>query len=236
MVLDIIIIVFVLMLAFIGMKRGIARTIYGIICLALAGVLAYLGGKALAEFVYNNFILDSITESVKTTFSSSLVNSSKLSEGVFGSIPAFLSGILMSLGITQKGFASTLDTASNLSQTATLTAVNKVISPVIISVISVAFIILFFIIFMLLLKLVIGRHLLKLFKLPVIKWVNSLLGGILGFGEGVLLVILAIFALKIFMFFSQDPFISQELIDSSYIFKSVYNWDFIASISNIIGL
>lgn len=236
MILDIIIISIVLLFAFIGLKRGIAKTIYGLLCLAVAGILAYLSGKLLAEFVYNNFILSSITESVKTSFEASSVNSGKVSENVFKAMPGIFSAVLAGMGITQKGFATSLDSASDFTQKATMTIVDNVISPVIISFLSVGFITLLFIIFLLLLKFVIGRRILKLFKLPVIKWVNSLLGFAFGLCEGIVIVFIGITVLRIVSFFSSDPTISKELIDSSYVFNSIYYWDFTALLSNIPGI
>ncbi|MBQ7505344.1 MAG: CvpA family protein [Ruminococcus sp.] len=236
MILDIIIVSVVLMFALIGLKRGIAKTVYGLLCLAAAGILAYLSGKLLAEFVYNNFILSSITDSVKTSFEASSVNSEKVSENVFTALPAIFSGVLAGMGITQKGFASSLDSASDFTQKAAMTTVENVISPVLISFLSVGFIALLFIIFILILKFVIGRKILKLFKLPVIKWVNSLLGFVFGVGEGAVIVFVGITVLRIVSFFSSDPTISKELIDSSHIFSSIYYWDFTVLLSNIPGI
>lgn len=236
MILDIIIVSIVLLFALIGLKRGIAKTIYGLLCLAIAGILAYLCGKLLAEFVYNNYILNSITESVKTSFESSSVNSAKVSENVFTALPGVFSGVLQGMGITQKGFATSIDSASSFTQSATMTVVDNVISPVLISFLSVGFTILMFIIFMLLLKFVIGRKILKLFELPVIKWVNALLGFVLGVGEGILIVFICVLVLRLFSFFSSDPTISKELIDSSYLFSLIYYWDFTSLLSDIPGI
>lgn len=233
MILDIIIVLIVLLFAFIGLKRGIAKTIYGLLCLAIAGILAYLSGKLLAEFVYNNFILSSITDSVNSTFAASSVNSGKVSEGVFSAIPGVFTALLSGMGINQKGFATSIDSASDLTQNATMTVVDKVISPVLISVLSVGFTILLFIVFMLILKFLIGRKILKLFKLPIIKWVNSLLGFVLGLVEGAVLVIIVITVLSIISFFQSSPVISKELIDSSHIFSLIYNWHFTEILSNI---
>ena len=236
MILDIIIVSIVLLFALIGLKRGIAKTIYGLLCLAAAGVLAYLSGKLLAEFVYNNYILSSITESVKSSFESSSVNSSKVSESIFTTLPGVFSAMLAGMGITQKGFATSINSASHFTQSTTMSTVNNIITPVLISFLSVGFTILLFIIFMLILKFVIGRKILKLFKLPVIKWVNALLGFVLGLGEGVLIVIICIIVLKIVSLFSSDPTISKELIDSSYLFSSIYYWDFAQLLSSIPGI
>lgn len=233
MILDIIIVLIVLLFAFIGLKRGIAKTIYGLLCLAIAGILAYLSGKLLAEFVYNNFILSSITDSVNSTFAASSVNSGKVSEGVFSAIPGVFTALLSGMGINQKGFATSIDSASDLTQNTTMTVVDKVISPVLISVLSVGFTILLFIVFMLILKFLIGRKILKLFKLPIIKWVNSLLGFVLGLVEGAVLVIIVITVLSIISFFQSSPVISKELIDSSHIFSLIYNWHFTEILSNI---
>ncbi|MCR5652272.1 MAG: CvpA family protein [Ruminococcus sp.] len=235
MLLDIIIIAIVLLLTLIGLKRGIAKTLYGIICLAVAVILAYMAAKLLSEYVYNSFILKSVTESVRASFESSAVTSSKVSKGIFDSLPGVLAGLLNGVGITQKGFASSMDSMSATTQRATLAVVDKVISPVIISFLSVVFFILLFIIIMLFFKLLIGRRILKLFKLPIIRWINALLGGVFGLCEGILLVFLFIAIIKIVSVFSASPIISQDMINSSYLFKAVYYWDLTALVSNITG-
>ncbi len=235
MILDIIIVAFVLLFMVIGIKRGIAKSLFGIICIAVAGILAYFAGKFLAEYVYNTFILNPINDSIKASFESASVSSGKVSEGIFDCIPGVLTSLLGSLGITQKGFAGSINSASHLTEKAVLAAVDDVISPVIITFISVGFIILLYIIFWLILRLAVGRKLLKLFELPIIKWVNALLGGILGLGEGILLLFLAIIVIRLAAYFSTGTVIPKEMIDSSYLFKSVYYWDYTVILSTITG-
>lgn len=235
MILDIIIIAVIIFMAVIGLKRGIAKTLYGIICLIVAGFLAYLGGRLIAEAIYNTFILNPITDSIKTSFGSATVNSSKLSSGVFSVIPGVLTGVLDSNGITQKGFALMLDSASVSTENAALNVVNDVISPVLISFISIGIIILLFIILLLLFKLVLGRYILKLFRLPVIKQINAVAGAVFGIIEGVVIVVLIIVLIKTGSTFSSSSFISKELIDSSSLFSTLYNWSFTGFLSDFTG-
>lgn len=236
MVLDIIIIAVIVFTAIIGFKRGIVKTVYGILCLIVAGVLACLGGRLIAEAVYNNFILNSITESIKSSFESATVNSSQISQGVFNSIPGFLGSVLESQGINQKGFSSFLDSASVHSEKAAVAAVNKVISPVIISFLSAIFIFILFVLLLLLFKLVIGRFIIRIVRLPVLKQINAVLGAVFGICEGVIIVILAIILIKMGTTFSENSLISKGLIDSSYLFNSVYNWDFIHLLSGAVDM
>ena len=235
MILDIIIVAFVLLFTVIGLKRGIAKTLFGIICIAAAGILAYIAGKYLAEYVYNTFILKSINESIKASFELDPISSGRISEGVFDSIPGVLTGLLGSIGITQQGFATSIKSASQITEKAVLAAVDDVISPMLITFMSIGFIILLYIIFWLILKLVVGKKLLKLFELPVIRWLNALLGGILGLGEGVLLVFLAAIVIRLAAYFSTGTVIPKEMIDSSYLFKSIYYWDYTVLISTLTG-
>lgn len=227
MILDIIIIGIIALMTIIGYKRGIVKSLYGLIILAAAGFLAYLCGKLLAEFIYDNYILSSITDSVNESFESSKVNSSAVSANIFDSMPDFIANLLSGFGITQKGFSTTLNSASDFSQNAVLVAVEKVIKPIIISAISVFMTIILFILFILLFKLL-GRYFLKLFEAPVIRSINALLGGVLGLCEGVLIVLLVIIIIRISASFTKSVIISKDLIDSSFIFKNVYNLDFLS--------
>jgi uncharacterized membrane protein required for colicin V production len=224
MILDIVIVAFILLLMIIGIKRGIVKTLYGLIIIALAGFLAYLCGKLVAEFIYDNYILTSITDSVSSSFESSKASTGVVSNNIFESIPDFLSNILIGFGVTQRGFASTLSEATEFTQKATLTTVDTVIKPILISAISVFAIIILFILFFILLKLL-GRYLLKIFKLPIIKQINGLLGGLLGIVEGLLIIMIFIIISKASASFSNSTFISKELIDSSFLFKYLYYLD-----------
>lgn len=227
MILDIIIIGIIALMTIIGYKRGIVKSLYGLIILAAAGFLAYLCGKLLAEFIYDNYIYSAITDSVNESFESSKVNSSAVSANVFDSMPDFIANLLSGFGITQKGFSTTLNSASDFSQNAVLVAVERVIKPIIISAISVFMTIILFILFILLFKLL-GRYFLKLFEAPVIRSINALLGGVLGLCEGVLIVLLVIIIIRISASFTKSVIISKDLIDSSFIFKNVYNLDFLS--------
>lgn len=234
MVLDIIIVAVIVLMTILGYKRGIVNSLYGLIVIAAAGFLSYLCGRILAELIYNNFILSSITDSVSNSFGNSKTTADSVSTNLFGALPDYLSNILIGFGVTQKGFTTTLESASDFSQNAVLAAVDKVIKPIVVSAISVFIIIILFILFVILLK-ILGRYILKIFKLPGIRWLNSLFGGVFGFAEGALIVFIFVVILKIASAFSNSLFISKEMIDSSHIFKALYYMDFMSFVSNING-
>ena len=96
------------------------------------------------------------------------------------------------------------------------------------------FIILLFIVFKLLIRLL-SKVILKLFELPVIRVVNRLLGGAFGLCEGLLLIYAAILVIRIIYPFIENPLITEEMINSSFLFKSIYNLGFTTLISDVIN-
>ena len=56
MILDIIMIAIVALFLFIGLRRGIAKTLYGLASIVLSGILAYFSGRFFANLLYKNLI------------------------------------------------------------------------------------------------------------------------------------------------------------------------------------
>ncbi len=231
MILDISMILLVALFMIIGTKRGIAKTLYGLASIVLSGIIAYLAGRFFANLLYKNVILKSISDSVTKSVSETTAGSEKIAESVFKDLPDFFSGLLNSFGITENTISSAVD-AKATSQAIT-SAVDSVIAPILISIFSAIFILALFLIVLLLFKLL-GHHVLKLFELPIIRTVNSIFGGVFGLCEGVAIVFAAVMILRIILPCFDKPFISPELINSSYVFKLVYHSDFISLISDVI--
>ncbi len=231
MILDIIMVAIVALLTFIGIKRGIARTLYNLVSVAAAGFLAYILSKAAADWIFRTMIASSVEKSIE----SSAGSVAESVEGVADTVPDAITGLLNFFGISQKSLQSSIDSAAQSSSKTVSAAVNSALGPVITAVLSVVLLVMIFVLLILLFKLL-SRFVLKLFELPVIKGANAVLGGVLGFLEGFILCVIGVMVLRIVLPFSSEPFISRELIDSSLLFRQLYDFELISGIADAVAL
>lgn len=234
MILDIIIVAFIAILVIVGIKRGIAATLLNLLSVAAAGLLAYIGSKLVAGWIYSAFISRTVTESVSETVSNSAQNAEIISQEAIDNLPDFIKGLLSAFGIQTDAFNDSAAQAVQNNSDALAKTVDDTISPVVISVLSVVLLVVMFIVFLIICKFI-ARRLVRLFDLPVISAVNRLLGGTLGFLEGAAICLVAILACRVLLPYTAEPLITPEMIDQSIIFKAVYYSDFMNSAAMIFG-
>lgn len=235
MVLDLIILGVVLLLVIIGIARGIARTLLNLLSVAAAGILSYLAAGLVSNFIYSTFISPSITKSVTDAMADSTASAGTIAQEAIDGLPDFMVGAFNMFGITTDALSNSADTALNTAGATASTAVDAALKPAVTAVLSVAFIVIFFLLFLFICKRI-ARKAEKLFHIPVIGFVNKLLGGVLGFLEGAVICLIGIFVIRIMLLFSEQPFISDELINSSVIFSAVYNLEILNNIAEVIGI
>ncbi|MCH5298982.1 MAG: CvpA family protein [Ruminococcus sp.] len=233
MILDIVLIAVVALLIIIGAVRGIARTLYNLLSVFLSGFLAYIASKAAAGWIFDNFIAASIEKSVTESLSSAAQSTGNAAQDAILGLPDYVVGILNTFGVSTDTLAGSVSSAADSSADVVSGAIVGAIAPVFTSVLSVILLVVLFIIFILIFKLL-SKKFLKLFELPIIRSANKLLGGALGMCEGIIICYIFILVCRIILPFSQEPFISPEMIDSSIIFRTVYYSDFLNTISALI--
>lgn len=234
MILDVVMIAVIAVLVLIGVKRGIAKTFFNLLSLLLAGFLAYTASAPLSKWIYDAFISGSIHNTVTQSVAQSAGDVNSASQNIFDNLPGVLSGILNMFGVTASSVSDSASSAvENFSHTVA-SALEAALAPAIISFLGALLIGLLFIIFVLILKLI-SRKLLKLFKIPVIRWVNGFLGGALGLCEGLVLCYIAVFVCSLLLPFAADPLITPDMINQSFFFKAIYYSDFMAGVGAAIS-
>lgn len=233
MILDIILVSVVVLLVAIGAFRGIARTLYNVLSVFLSGFLAYVVSSAAAGWIVDNFIVGTIEKSVSESLATTALSAGDAAQNVVDGLPGYVAAILNMFGTGTDELVGFLSGAADSSAQAVTSVIVATITPVLTAVLSAVLLIVLFIIFILIFKLL-SKHFLKLFKLPIIRSVNKLLGGALGMCEGIIVCYIFILVCRIILPFSQEPFISPELIESSFIFKAVYYSDFLNTVSGFL--
>ena len=218
MVADIIIIAVFALLFFIDFKRGIAITILNVAGLALTGFLAYHISNFLASWVYTAFVQQTLTTNLQQMIDTQGINSaiansfSALPNWVMGMLGFFLSIFGLDSSVYTNDFQ-----VPNSAATAVSTSVENLIQPVITGMFrlvigAVISIIIFIIIKILVKKLAI------VFKIPVVKQINKLLGGVLGLAEAAILVFFAVNIFSGVLEFSNPEMLNNPMI-SGAVFK-----------------
>lgn len=218
MVADIIIIAVFALLFFIDFKRGIAITILNVAGLALTGFLAYHISNFLASWVYTAFVQQTLTTNLQQMIDTQGINSaiansfSALPNWVMGMLGFFLSIFGLDSSVYTNDFQ-----VPNSAATAVSTSVENLIQPVITGMFRLVIGVVISIIIFIIIKILV-KKLAIVFKIPVVKQINKLLGGVLGLAEAAILVFFAVNIFSGVLEFSNPEMLNNPMI-SGAVFK-----------------
>ena len=218
MVADIIIIAVFALLFFIDFKRGIAITILNVAGVALTGFLAYHISNFLASWVYTAFVQQTLTTNLQQMIDTQGINSaiansfSALPNWVMGMLGFFLSIFGLDSSVYTNDFQ-----VPNSAATAVSTSVENLIQPVITGMFRLVLGVVISIIIFIIIKILV-KKLVRVFKIPVVKQINKLLGGVLGLAEAAILVFFAVNIFSGVLEFSNPEMLNNPMI-SGAVFK-----------------
>lgn len=226
--------IFVLMI-FIGVRRGAARSLAGLLLSFASYALATFLGKLLSVNIYNWFIKPTVHNTVVNTVSDF---SHDTLQDALGKID--ISAIDF-LGV-QDSLKSSIDNSlsapiDNISAKAGDTAVAAT-EPIIIGIISFFITIILFLLIYFLLRRLVLPLILSVFRLPVIKQLNAILGGVIGVINAYLVVSMLAYLLKLVIpQISTDVSLFQEsTIYNSFIFKHFYDGNIFSTFASWLHL
>ena len=188
MIADIIIIAIFALLFMIDFKRGIAITILNIAGVALTGFLAYHISAFLASWVYTAFVQQTLITNLQQMIDTQGINAaiansfSALPDWAMGMMGFFLSLFGTDASIYTNDFQIPNQTATTVS-----VSVEQLIQPIITGFFQMVIGAVISIVVFILIKLLVNK-LAMVFKIPVVKQVNQLLGGVFGLAEAAILV------------------------------------------------
>ena len=218
MVADIIIIAVFALLFFIDFKRGIAITILNVAGVALTGFLAYHISNFLASWVYTAFVQQPLTTNLQQMIDTQGINSaiansfSALPNWVMGMLGFFLSIFGLDSSVYTNDFQ-----VSNSAAAAVSTSVENLIQPVITGMFRLVIGVVISIIIFIIIKILV-KKLARVFKIPVVKQINKLLGGVLGLAEAAILVFFVVNIFSGVLEFSNPEMLNNPMI-SGAVFK-----------------
>lgn len=222
MIYDIITLVIFGLLIFIGIRRGAAKSLAGLFLSFVSYTAATFVGKLISVNFYNHVLSQTIHDTVSNTVSdfsqSSLQNA--LDQIDISSIDIF--GIQDSLkSAVTNGLSEPINTISaSAGQTA-----EAVVEPIVIGIMTFFItIFLFFLVYALLRRLILPL-VLRVFRFPVIRQVDAVLGGVVGAVGAFLLVSMLAYLLKLMIpqVSTDVSWLNESTIYNSFIFKLFYN-------------
>lgn len=223
------IVIVVLLFVFWGVRRGAVRTVIVFIGSIAAYQFAYWAGNAMAKGIYNSFLKQKVANDVGAAITENVGQStSQTIDQVFETLPNMVNTALENLGLISSAAGTVEDAVTSSSMTEGVidqaaTSVEGLVSPLFIALIALILTSVLFILGMILVR-IIARVFNGFCKIPVLRQVNALGGGVIGLLEGVLVVFVFITILSwLFPFLVEDYNQFREMvIDQTLIFKYVY--------------
>ena len=219
MVADIIIIAVFALLFFIDFKRGIAITILNVAGVALTGFLAYHISNFLASWVYTAFVQQTLTTNLQQMIDTQGINSAIANS--FSALPNWVMGMLgffLSIfGLDSSVYTNDFQVPNSAAAAVSTSVVENLIQPVIIGMFRLVIGVVISIIIFIIIKILV-KKLARVFKIPVVKQINKLLGGVLGLTEAAILVFFAVNIFSGGLEFSNPEMLNNPMI-SGAVFK-----------------
>lgn len=223
MIYDFIILAIFILFIVIGVKKGAAKTLASLLMSFLAYTGATFVGKWLSVTIFQNILKPTIYNTVVsnvTDFSTETMNNA-VNNLDLNSYDVL--GLGLDEGVRSWVSSEMSEPIKNVSNNAGETA-ETVLEPIVTGILSFFITIFLFFLFYILLRKFVMPLILKIFRFPVIKQINAVLGGVIGAIEALLLVCMIAYLLRLVVpQISTDFYLLQEsTINSSYVFSKLY--------------
>lgn len=212
MLADIIIVAVIVLFTIIGVRRGIARTILGIVGLFVTYAVAGGLSKWLSPLIYNSFLEQTVTENVNNYMSS--YGFDYLIDNSISALPEWIRWLVSLFGGSSENVVQYVSQSVSSAQTNVTQAVTQTLESLAVSALQIVLmIVLFIIVYIIVRKLI--RLVSKVFKAPVLRQVNGFFGGVLGAVNGLLIAWIAVNVFGLIAQMTGNDIISNELIDGT---------------------
>lgn len=195
--LDGILIVCILLFLAIGIHRGFAKSLVGLIGTIAAVVLAVGLSGVVAQWVYGSFFQPSLMQSLQEAVGTA--NSQAAARDVLAALPDWASQLLQDNGVTVPALAGIL---AQGGEGAVITA-EAVISPVMIQLLRMVAVVVLMVVFGIVVS-ILARVIGQIFRLPLLRQIDSLLGAAAGLLQGAVFCVLVCLVLQLWITATPD--------------------------------
>lgn len=218
-------------MVFIGIRRGAVRTLVMFIGSIAAYAFAAFLGNLMSENIYNAFLREKIVENVSNSVSQPASEAVSSGSESLNLLPNFIVRLLENFGLSTAQINSSTNSVLDSASSTVANSVENAVHPVCVAFISMAVTIILFFLFLFFVR-ILARLINGACNVPVLKQINSLGGGVVGFAEGIFTVFVIVFILTIVLPFAMDNYLMfyENTIENTYIFKHIYNMNFLSNI------
>ncbi len=217
--LDIGFVIIILLCVVFGYKKGFFKSIAGFIGAVIAMFLAWVLAGLIANALYQGIFREKLIDHISAVLSNdALASFPEKAAQVVVNLPGFLSNTLNNQGITSSQIEQSLQAAGNNAAPATA----DLISPAVIWLLQLLLTVILFFILVILVRLVI-KLIGNVFRLPVLRQVDGILGGLFGIFKGVVYIFLVCILLQLLMPVignSSEPM--KQVLDNSFIYQFIF--------------
>ena len=211
---DIILVVIFASFVLTAVKKGFILSLLEFAAVILALVLAYNFSPKVAETAYDGFVKEATIKTIETQIEEnvSLQETSTQAQLLLESIPDYMVSVADFMGVSVDDIKQSVASSKLTSENIATELVEKIAQPIIIGALTALSFVVLAIVLLFVLKSL-AQIIAKIFKIPVIKTVNKLLGGILGACKGFAVVLFICTILTVF-FASGDNELAAAVNDS----------------------
>lgn len=235
LLLDGIVLLIILICFFVGWRRGAAITLLNFVALVAAFTVAVLLSPVLSNTIYETFFKTGVTDQIAQSIGNSIGDGAEaVITNIITAIPSFAAVFLNSTSFDSNEITGIIENGNQDTINSAASTVEGLISPAFTALIGIIIMLIVFFVLLAVFRFI-ARLLSKVFELPVLSLINRVFGGVIGIAEGVILVMLITAVVRMALPLTGDsiPFLTQEVIDGSFIFKAFYSGDII---NNIVGM
>lgn len=211
---DIILVVIFASFVLTAVKKGFILSLLEFAAVILALVLAYNFSPKVAETAYDGFVKEATIKTIETQIEEnvSLQETTTQTQLLLESIPDYMVSVADFMGVSVDDIKQSVASSKLTSENIATELVEKIAQPIIIGALTALSFVVLAIVLLFVLKFL-AQIIAKIFKIPVIKTVNKLLGGILGACKGFAVVLFICTILTVF-FASGDNELAAAVNDS----------------------
>lgn len=192
--LDIVLLCVFLLFVAIGIKRGFIRSAAHFIGSVIAAFLASAMGGAVAQWAFDTLFRQSLIEKITQTIDKlGAGDAAAALENIMADLPDFIIRALQDAGVTVNTIEGTLATQTGMAAE----VIADSLSPVFVGFLKVLAVIVLYLLFMMAVR-ILADFLANMFKLPVLRQLDGLLGGLFGFLFALVSVWIVISAIQVF--------------------------------------
>ena len=230
MIFDIILIAVFIILIIVNVWRGFARALASIIAVVASYFGATALGGILAGYIYDSLIHPAVIKAVNDAIVSV---SDQTANGVVSSLPSWLTGLM---NISAEDFSELLEQPISNASDTIAAAVDSAVRPIAVGIVTTLATIILFLLLMIILKKLITKPLVRLFRFPVLNFVNRFLGAVICFVDAFLLVSMLAYLSKLIIENAspQSSWFNESTIYNSFIFYHFYSGNIFSWIVSLI--